>query len=78
LHNFFVRFLEKVILFIGASIALEYDAVEAQELLSKRKNDAKNKIKSIKDELTFVDEQIDICEMSKARIISWMNVMGKL
>ena len=70
--------IEKVILFIGANIALEYDIDEAKKMLEKGKLDESMKIKSIKEELVFLDEQIDICEMSKARIVSWMQANGKL
>merc|ERR1712212_95412 len=61
----------KVMLFIGANIALEYDTAEAEALLSKNKTEAKRKIDEIKSELDFLSEQILISEMSKARIVSW-------
>ena len=42
---------EKVILFIGANIALEYDTADALDLLRKNKSDALAKIDHLKKEL---------------------------
>ncbi|KAF7493893.1 Prefoldin subunit 3 [Sarcoptes scabiei] len=62
---------EKVFLWLGANVMLEYTIEEAEELLKKNLNQASKTMKQIDSDMDFLKEQITTTEVNMARIYNW-------
>lgn len=59
---------DKVMLWLGANVMLEYDYKEAGELLGKNLENAKTNLTAVDRDLAFLKDQITISEVNIARI----------
>lgn len=59
---------DKVMLWLGANVMLEYTYSEAQEVLSTNLNNAKTNLATIERDLAFLKDQITISEVNIARV----------
>jgi len=59
---------DKVALWLGANVMLEYDTKEALELLRKNYESAKENISAIKVDMDYLRDQITTVEVNMARI----------
>ncbi|XP_058953225.2 prefoldin subunit 3-like [Pocillopora verrucosa] len=62
---------EKVMLWLGANVMLEYSIEEAGALLSKNLNTAQKNLKDIEDDLGFLRDQYTTTEVNMARVYNW-------
>jgi len=62
---------DRVCLWLGANVMLEYTFDEARELLSTNLADAKVKLQSLDEDLEFLKDQITTTEVNIARIYNW-------
>ncbi|PFX33687.1 prefoldin subunit 3-like [Stylophora pistillata] len=62
---------EKVMLWLGANVMLEYSIEEAGALLSKNLNTAEKNLKDIEDDLGFLRDQYTTTEVNMARVYNW-------
>merc|ERR1712126_679025 len=62
---------DKVCLWLGANVMLEYDIEEADELLKSNLEAAQNNLTSLNDDLCYLRDQITTTEVSMARIYNW-------
>jgi len=62
---------DKVCLWLGANVMLEYPRVEAIELLGRQLSDCKKGLKTVTDDAGFLREQITITEVNMARVFNW-------
>ena len=62
---------EKVGLWLGANIMVEYSFEEAGTLLSKNLANAETNLKSIEEDLAFLKDQITTSEVNIARIYNY-------
>jgi len=62
---------EKVYLWLGANVMLEYTYVEALELLSEREATAKKDFQEVQEDLSFTRDQIITAEVNISRIYNW-------
>jgi len=62
---------EKVCLWLGANVMLEYPLDEAEALLSKNLTAATTNVEQINTDLDFLRDQITTTEVSMARVHNW-------
>ncbi|KAL3932673.1 MAG: hypothetical protein SGPRY_000610 [Prymnesium sp.] len=62
---------DKVCLWLGANVMLEYPRSEAIELLSRQLADAKKGLAITIEDMGFLREQITITEVNMARVFNW-------
>uniref|UniRef100_A0A6T7YBK1 Prefoldin subunit 3 n=1 Tax=Prymnesium polylepis TaxID=72548 RepID=A0A6T7YBK1_9EUKA len=62
---------DKVCLWLGANVMLEYPRAEAIELLGRQLSDAKTALKIVVEDMGFLREQITITEVNMARTFNW-------
>ncbi|XP_043283507.1 prefoldin subunit 3 [Venturia canescens] len=62
---------DKVCLWLGANVMLEYDLKEAQELLEKNIEAAKKNLSHVEHDLDFVRDQFTTTEVNMARVYNW-------
>lgn len=58
----------RVLLWLGANVMLEYNYIEAEELLLKNKKNAEINLNSLEADLEFLKDQITISEVNIARV----------
>ncbi|XP_053329546.1 prefoldin subunit 3 [Spea bombifrons] len=62
---------DKVCLWLGANVMLEYDIDEAQALLEKNLSTATKNLESTEEDLDFLRDQFTITEVNMARVYNW-------
>jgi len=62
---------EKVCLWLGANVMLEYSLDDAEELLSKNLNSAEVNLQQISFDLDYLRDQMTITEVTMARLYNW-------
>lgn len=62
---------DKVCLWLGANVMLEYTLDDAQELLTKNIQAAKKNLAYIEHDLDFVRDQFTTTEVNMARVYNW-------
>jgi prefoldin subunit 5 len=63
-----VNHQDKVALWLGANVMLEYSYSEAEQLLQKNKSNAEITLSSLEEDLAFLKDQITISEVNIARL----------
>jgi len=63
--------VDKIGLWLGANVMLEYDLNEGEELLVSKKAKAENNLKATQEIIDTVREQITVTEVNMARIYNW-------
>ncbi|XP_039622180.1 prefoldin subunit 3 [Polypterus senegalus] len=66
-----VRPTDKVCLWLGANVMLEYDIDEAQALLEKNLATATRNLDSLGEDLDFLRDQCTTTEVNMARVYNW-------
>ncbi|KAF7989792.1 hypothetical protein HCN44_008466 [Aphidius gifuensis] len=62
---------DKVCLWLGANVMLEYTLDDAQSLMVKNIDVAKTKLKHVEHDLDFVRDQFTTTEVNMARVYNW-------
>lgn len=62
---------DKVCLWLGANVMLEYDIDEAQALLEKNLSTATRNLDSLEEDLDFLRDQFTTTEVNMARVYNW-------
>ncbi|KAK0139365.1 Prefoldin subunit 3 [Merluccius polli] len=62
---------DKVCLWLGANVMLEYDIDEAQALLEKNLTTASRNLDSLEEDLDFLRDQFTTTEVNMARVYNW-------
>ncbi|EPQ19466.1 Prefoldin subunit 3 [Myotis brandtii] len=62
---------DKVCLWLGANVMLEYDIDEAQALLEKNLTTATKNLDSLEEDLDFLRDQFTTTEVNMARVYNW-------
>jgi len=62
---------DKVCLWLGANVMLEYPRAEAIELLRQQQADAKTALATTVDDMGFLRDQITTTEVNMARVFNW-------
>ena len=62
---------DKVCLWLGANVMLEYPRGEAIELLGQQLADAKKALETVTDDMAFLRDQITTTEVNMARVFNW-------
>ncbi|KAI9546264.1 Prefoldin subunit 3 [Dissostichus eleginoides] len=62
---------DKVCLWLGANVMLEYDIDEAQALLEKNLSTASRNCETLEDDLDFLRDQFTTTEVNMARVYNW-------
>ncbi|CAF91131.1 unnamed protein product, partial [Tetraodon nigroviridis] len=62
---------EKVCLWLGANVMLEYDIDEAHALLEKNLQTASRNLETLNGDLDFLQNQITTTEVTMARVYNW-------
>ncbi|KAG8448025.1 hypothetical protein GDO86_015211 [Hymenochirus boettgeri] len=62
---------DKVCLWLGANVMLEYDIDAAQTLLEKNLSTATKNLESTEDDLDFLRDQLTTTEVNMARVYNW-------
>ncbi|XP_048577276.1 prefoldin subunit 3 isoform X2 [Nematostella vectensis] len=62
---------EKVCLWLGANVMLEYSIDEAEELLQKNLKTAIKSLEELEDDLGFLRDQYTTTEVNMARVYNW-------
>ncbi|XP_046849518.1 prefoldin subunit 3-like [Xenia sp. Carnegie-2017] len=62
---------DKVCLWLGANVMLEYDIEEAEKLLSKNLEFARDTLQGVDDDLCFLKDQYVTTEVNMARVYNW-------
>merc|ERR1712047_19018 len=62
---------DKVCLWLGANVMLEYSLDDAEELLTKNKESAEKNVKQIAFDLAYLRDQMTITEVTMARLYNW-------
>ncbi|XP_037058178.1 LOW QUALITY PROTEIN: prefoldin subunit 3-like [Peromyscus leucopus] len=62
---------DKVCLWFGANVMLEYDIDEAQALLEKNLSAATKNLDSLEEDLDFLQDQFTTTEVNMARVYNW-------
>ncbi|XP_066537595.1 prefoldin subunit 3 [Hoplias malabaricus] len=62
---------DKVCLWLGANVMLEYDIDEAQSLLEKNLATASRNLESLEEDLDFLRDQFTTTEVNMARVYNW-------
>ncbi|XP_049629263.1 prefoldin subunit 3-like [Suncus etruscus] len=63
--------IDKVCLWLGANVMLEYDIDEAQALLEKNLSTATKNLDSLEEDLDFLRDQFTTTEVNMARVYNW-------
>jgi len=63
--------VDKIGLWLGANVMLEYDMDEGEQLLVSKKAKAETNLKKTQDIIDTVREQITVTEVNMARIYNW-------
>ncbi|KAM3590991.1 uncharacterized protein V6R79_020276 [Siganus canaliculatus] len=61
----------KVCLWLGANVMLEYDIDEAQALLEKNLSTASRNLETLENDLDFLRDQFTTTEVNMARVYNW-------
>lgn len=69
---------DKVFLWLGANVMLEYGTQEAEELLQSKLDGAMKSVDFCKEDLEFLRENITTMEVNTARVINWQVEQRKL
>ncbi|XP_059147144.1 prefoldin subunit 3-like [Physella acuta] len=62
---------EKVCLWLGANVMLEYDINEADDVLMKNLDAAKKSLGQVEDDLLYIRDQMTTLEVNMARVYNW-------
>ncbi|CAF0765076.1 unnamed protein product [Adineta steineri] len=62
---------DKVCLWLGANVMLEYTLDEAEELLNGNQKTAQSTLQKVDEDLDFLRDQITITEVNMARLHNW-------
>ncbi|KAL4631688.1 prefoldin subunit 3-like [Arapaima gigas] len=62
---------DKVCLWLGANVMLEYDIDDAQALLEKNLSTASRNLDTLEDDLDFLRDQFTTTEVNMARVYNW-------
>merc|ERR1719328_837776 len=62
---------DKVCLWLGANVMLEYSLDDAEELLKKNKESAEKNVQQIAFDLGYLRDQMTITEVTMARLYNW-------
>lgn len=62
---------DKVCLWLGANVMLEYTLDDAQELMIKNIETAKTKLVQVEHDLDFIRDQFTTTEVNMARVYNW-------
>uniref|UniRef100_A0A1A8E9N5 Prefoldin subunit 3 n=1 Tax=Nothobranchius kadleci TaxID=1051664 RepID=A0A1A8E9N5_NOTKA len=62
---------DKVSLWLGANVMLEYDINEAQALLEKNLSTASRNLETLEEDLDFLRDQFTTTEVNMARVYNW-------
>ncbi|XP_028834971.1 prefoldin subunit 3 [Denticeps clupeoides] len=62
---------DKVCLWLGANVMLEYDIDEAESLLEKNLATASRNLESLEEDLDFLRDQFTTTEVNMARVYNW-------
>ncbi|ESP05358.1 hypothetical protein LOTGIDRAFT_202995 [Lottia gigantea] len=62
---------DKVCLWLGANVMLEYNLDDAQKLLEKNLGTAKKTLGQVDDDLSFLRDQTTTLEVNMARVYNW-------
>merc|ERR1712038_1007117 len=62
---------DKVCLWLGANVMLEYSLDDAEELLKKNKESAEKNVQHIAFDLGYLRDQMTITEVTMARLYNW-------
>ncbi|KAL4232552.1 Prefoldin subunit 3 [Mactra antiquata] len=62
---------DKVCLWLGANVMLEYNLDDAEALLKKNQEVATKSLKQVEDELSYITEQTTTLEVNMARVYNW-------
>lgn len=62
---------DKVCLWLGANVMLEYSLQDAEALLQKNKTNAQKNLGEIAFDLDFLRDQMTITEVAMARLYNW-------
>jgi prefoldin alpha subunit len=62
---------DKVLLWLGANVMLEYSLDEALSLLSKKLSTSKSQMTFVEEDLQFIKQQITTIEVNMARVYNW-------
>jgi len=62
---------DKVMLWLGANVMLEYDIDEAEGLLTNNRANAIKSLEDVKEQLAFLRDQMTTTEVSMARVYNW-------
>ena len=62
---------DKVCLWLGANVMLEYDIEDADNLLTSNLQTAESNLEELADDLCYLHDQITTTEVSMARIYNW-------
>merc|ERR1711997_594345 len=62
---------DKVCLWLGANVMLEYSLDDAEELLAKNKESAEKNVLQIAFDLAYLRDQMTITEVTMARLYNW-------
>ncbi|XP_030635546.1 prefoldin subunit 3 [Chanos chanos] len=62
---------DKVCLWLGANVMLEYDIDEAQALLEKNLATASRNLEALEEDLDFLRDQFTTTEVNMARVYNW-------
>eukprot|EP00053_Salpingoeca_punica_P004789 m.50945 g.50945 ORF g.50945 m.50945 type:complete len:187 (-) comp12945_c0_seq1:194-754(-) len=63
--------MDKVCLWLGANVMLEYDIAEAEELLAKNHKAAQENLRDLQGDLNFLRDQITTSEVNIARVYNF-------
>ena len=61
----------KVCLWLGANVMLEYDIEDAEKLLQKNLSTAETNLEELSNDLCFLRDQITMTEVSMARVYNF-------
>ncbi|XP_012369377.1 prefoldin subunit 3-like [Octodon degus] len=62
---------DKVVLWLGANVMLEYDIDEVQALLEKNLSTAMKNLKSLDEDLDLLRDQFTVTEVNMATVYNW-------
>ncbi|KAK3578082.1 hypothetical protein CHS0354_006737 [Potamilus streckersoni] len=62
---------DKVCLWLGANVMLEYNLNDADTLLSKNLDAANKSLQQVDDDLSYIRDQTTTCEVNMARVYNW-------
>jgi len=62
---------ERVMLWLGANVMLEYSLDEARQMLTQNLESAEKQLSQIENDLDFLKDQLTTTEVSMARVYNW-------